>query len=210
MTLIDGLNWRHATKAYDATKKISQEDLDKIVEAARLAPSSSGLQPFRLAVIADQEIKNQLAEGAFNPECMRECSHVLVFAAWDEYTEDRIDTIYNKTTDERDMPRGRFDRYTDMIKSMYAQQTSEEHFIHAAKQAYIAFGLALAQAAELRIDSTPAEGFDNTVVDNVLQLREKGLRSVLVLYVGYRDEERDWLAPMKKVRNDTADFVLTY
>ncbi|KGE16147.1 NAD(P)H-dependent oxidoreductase [Sphingobacterium deserti] len=210
MTLIDGLNWRHATKAYDTTKKVSQEDLNKIVEAARLAPSSSGLQPFRLAVIADQGIKNQLAEGAFNPECMRECSHVLVFAAWDEYTEERIDTIYNKTTDERDMPRGRFDRYTDMIKNMYAQQTSEEHFTHAAKQAYIAFGLALAQAAELRIDSTPAEGFDNEVVDNVLQLKEKGLRSVLVLYLGYRDEERDWLAPMKKVRNDIADFVLTY
>lgn len=210
MTLIDSLNWRHAAKAYDTTKKVSQEDLDKIIEAARLAPSSSGLQPFRVAVIADQEVKNQLAEGAFNPECMRECSHVLVFAAWDEYTEDRIDTIYNKTTDERDMPRGRFDRYTDMIKGMYAQQTSEEHFTHAAKQAYIAFGLALAQAAELRIDSTPAEGFDNNVVDDVLKLREKGLRSVLVLYVGYRDEERDWLAPMKKVRNDVADFVLSY
>ncbi|TDS17341.1 NAD(P)H-dependent oxidoreductase [Sphingobacterium paludis] len=210
MTLIDGLNWRHATKAYDATKKVSQEDLDKIIEAARLAPSSSGLQPFRLAVISDPETKNRLAEGAFNPECMRECSHVLVFAAWDEYTEARIDTIYNKTTDERDMPRGRFDRYTDMIKEMYAAQTSEQHFIHASKQAYIAFGLALAQAAELRIDSTPAEGFDNDVVDKVLQLKEKGLRSVLVMYVGYRDEERDWLAPMKKVRNDVADFVLTY
>lgn len=210
MTLIDGLNWRHATKAYDATKKVSQEDLDKIIEAARLAPTSSGLQPFRLAVISDQETKNRLAEGAFNPECMRECSHVLVFAAWDEYTEERIDTIYDKTTDERDMPRGRFARYTDMIKEMYAAQSSEEHFIHASKQAYIAFGLALAQAAELRIDSTPAEGFDNAVVDNVLQLKEKGLRSVLVMYVGYRDEERDWLAPMKKVRNDVADFVLTY
>jgi nitroreductase / dihydropteridine reductase len=210
MTLIDGLNWRHATKAYDATKKVSQEDLDKIIEAARLAPSSSGLQPFRLAVISDQDTKNRLAEGAFNPECMRECSHVLVFAAWDEYTEARIDSIYNKTTDERDMPRGRFDRYTDMIKEMYAAQTSEQHFIHASKQAYIAFGLALAQAAELRIDSTPAEGFDNDVVDKVLQLKEKGLRSVLVMYVGYRDEERDWLAPMKKVRNDVADFVLTY
>ena len=210
MTLIDSLKWRHATKAYDATKKISQDDLDKIIEAARLAPSSSGLQPFRLAVISDQETKNRLAEGAFNPECMRECSHVLVFAAWDAYTDERIDTIYNKTTDERDMPRGRSDRYTDMIKQMYAAQSSEQHFVHASKQAYIAFGLALAQAAELQIDSTPAEGFDNEVVDNVLNLKEKGLRSVLVLYVGYRDEERDWLAPMKKVRNTVADFVLTY
>ncbi|GHE23273.1 NAD(P)H-dependent oxidoreductase [Sphingobacterium griseoflavum] len=210
MTLIDHLNWRHATKAYDPNKKVSKEHIDKIVEAARLAPTSSGLQPFRIAVISDQAVKDQLAEGAFNPECMRECSHVLVFAAWDEYTPQRIDSIYNKTTDERDMPRGRFDRYTDMIKGMYASQTKEDHFIHASKQAYIAFGFALAQAAELRVDSTPAEGFDNAMVDRILDLPGKGLRSVLVLYVGYRDAARDWLAPMKKVRNDTAAFVLNY
>ncbi|WDF69988.1 NAD(P)H-dependent oxidoreductase [Sphingobacterium oryzagri] len=210
MALLEDLNWRHATKAYDINKKVSDEDIARIVEAARLAPSSSGLQPFRVAVISDQAVKEKLAKGAFNPECMRECSHVLVFAAWDEYTEERIDTIYDKTTDERDLPRGRFSSYTDMIKQLYAGQTAEEHFTHAAKQAYIAFGLALAQAAELRIDSTPAEGFDQAVVDDVLALREHGLRSVLVLYVGYRDAERDWLAPMKKVRNDTEDFVLLY
>lgn len=210
MALIEDLNWRHATKAYDPKKKVSSEDIASIVEAARLAPTSSGLQPFRLCVITNAEIKDRLAQGAFNPECMRECSHVLVFAAWDSYTDERIDSIYNRTTDERDLPRGRFDRYTDMIKEMYAAQTEDQHFTHASKQAYIAFGLALAQAAELRIDSTPAEGFDNQIVDDVLGLREQGLRSVLVMYVGYRDEERDWLAPMKKVRNTVSDFVLEF
>lgn len=210
MALIDDLNWRHATKAYDPTQKVSKENIDRIVEAARLAPTSSGLQPFRIAVVTDDAVKDQLAEGAFNPECMREASHVLVFAAWDEYTNERIDAIYDKTTDERDLPRGRFSRYTDMIKELYAGQSADDHFTHASKQAYIAFGLALAQAAELKVDSTPAEGFDNGVVDRVLNLREQGLRSVLVMYVGYRDAERDWLAPMKKVRNATEDFVINY
>lgn len=206
MSLLEDLQWRHATKAYDPAKKVSKENIEKIVEAARLAPTSSGLQPFRIIVVESQEIKEKLVPGALNPECMRECSHVLVFAAWDSYTPERIDAVYDRTTDERGLPRGRFKSYTDMIKKLYGSQTSDQHFIHAARQSYIGLGLALAQAAELRIDSTPAEGFDNTVVDEVLGLSARGLKSVSLMYVGYGDKDRDWLAPMKKVRNKKEDF----
>ena len=206
MSLLEDLQWRHATKAYDPTKKVSKENIERIVEAARLAPTSSGLQPFRIIVVESQEIKEELVPGALNPECMRECSHVLVFAAWDSYTPERIDAVYDRTTDERGLPRGRFKSYTDMIKKLYGSQTSDQHFIHAARQSYIGLGLALAQAAELRIDSTPAEGFDNTVVDEVLGLSARGLKSVSLMYVGYGDKDRDWLAPMKKVRNKKEDF----
>ena len=208
MTLIADLQWRHAAKAYDPTKKVSKEDIEKIVEAARLAPTSSGLQPFRIIVVESQEIREQLMAGALNPECMRGCSHLLVFAAWDQYTDERIDSIYNRTTEERDLPAGRFNSYTDMIKKLYASQTAEEHFIHTSKQSYIGLGLALAQAAELRVDSTPAEGFDNQVIDKVLDLASLGLKSVSLMYVGYRDEEKDWLAPMKKVRNPLEEFAI--
>lgn len=208
MTLIENLQWRHATKAYDPTKKVSKEDIDKIVEAARLAPTSSGLQPFRIIVVESQEVREKLIPGALNPECMRDCSHVLVFAAWDKYTDERIDSIYNRTTDERNLPEGRFNSYTDMIKKLYASQSEQEHFIHTAKQTYIGLGLALAQAAELRIDTTPAEGFNNEVVDEVLDLASLGLKSVTLMYVGYRDAEKDWLAPMKKVRNPMEDFAI--
>lgn len=208
MPLLEDLNWRHAVKAYDPTKKVSEEDIDKIVEAARLAPTSSGLQPFKLIVIRDQAIKEKLAPTAFNPECMRDCSHVIVFAAWDRYTAQRIDDIYDLTTDERNLPRGRFSSYTDKLKEIYLDQPADENFAHTARQTYIALGLALAQAAELRIDSTPAEGFDNKVVDEVLGLPEKGLRSVSLMYVGYADEQRDWLAPMKKVRRPKDQFVI--
>ncbi|AIM38040.1 NAD(P)H-dependent oxidoreductase [Sphingobacterium sp. SG20118] len=208
MTLIENLQWRHATKAYDPTKKVSKEDIDKIVEAARLAPTSSGLQPFRIIVVESQEVREKLIPGALNPECMRDCSHVLVFAAWDKYTDERIDSIYNRTTDERNLPEGRFNSYTDMIKKLYASQSEQEHFIHTAKQTYIGLGLSLAQAAELRIDTTPAEGFNNEVVDEVLDLASLGLKSVTLMYVGYRDAEKDWLAPMKKVRNPMEDFAI--
>ncbi len=210
MALLDDLQWRHAAKAYDPAKKVSKEDLDKILEAARLAPTSSGLQPFRIIVIANRDLKEKMVPGALNPDCMRDCSHVLVFAAWDRYTTERIDRVYDRITDERGLPRGRFSSYTDQIKHLYASQPAEENFEHAARQTYIALGLALAQAAELRIDTTPAEGFDSKVIDEVLNLHEQGLRSVSLMYVGYSDQARDWLAPMKKVRIPKEEFVIEY
>lgn len=208
MSLIENLNWRHAVKAYDPTKKVSSEDLNTILEATRLAPTSSGLQPFRIIVVENQELKEKMVAGAFNPEVMRDSSHVLVFAAWDSYSNEKIDKVYDYHTDVRDLPRGRFGSYTDKIKEIYGAQTPEEHFAHTARQTYIALGFALAQAAELKIDSTPAEGFSNAVVDEVLGLKELGLKSVSLLYLGYRDEANDWLSAMKKVRIPMDEFII--
>ena len=206
--LLDDLKWRYATKVYQEGKKVSQENIDKIVEAARLAPTSSGLQPFRLVVIDDQKTKEKLAEGALNQVAVTTCSHVIVFAVWDNYTNERIDQVYDFITDERGLPRGRFSRYTDMLKTSFGNTESIRNFEHATRQAYIALGLALAQAAELKIDSTPAEGFDNQKVDEILNLKELGLKSAVLMYVGYADRENDWLAPMKKVRVLKDDFVI--
>ena len=208
MSLLENLQWRHAVKAYDPTKKVAKEDLNRILEAARLAPTSSGLQPFRIISVENQELKEKMVAGALNPEVMRDCSHVLVFAAWDSYSEEKIDKVYDYHTDVRELPRGRFGTYTDQLKKMYGAQTADQHFAHTARQTYIALALAMAQAAELKIDSTPAEGFSNEVVDEILGLREMGLKSVSLLYLGYRDEERDWLSSMKKVRIPTEEFVI--
>lgn len=210
MNLIENLNWRYAAKAYNPTKKVSEESINKIVEAARLAPTSSGLQPFKVIVIKNQEIKEQLVKGALNPECMRDCSHVIVFAAWDRYTADKIDKVYDFTTDERDLPRGRFASYTDKLKEIYLNESADKNHAHAARQTYIALGLALAQAAELKIDSTPVEGFNNELIDKVLGLDQQGLKSVSLMYVGYSDEENDWLKKMKKVRVPKEEFVIEY
>ncbi|KEO75494.1 NAD(P)H-dependent oxidoreductase [Anditalea andensis] len=209
MSLLEDLQWRHAAKAYDPSKKVSQENIDKIIEAARLAPTSSGLQPFRLIVISDQETKEKLVAGALNPDCMRDCSHVIVFAAWDRYTSERIDKVYDLTTDERGLPRGAFSSYTGKLKEIYLEQPASLNFEHTARQTYIALGLAMAQAAELRIDSTPAEGFSNEVVDEVLNLNDLGLKSVSLMYVGYADAEKDWLGQMKKVRIPMDEFAIT-
>lgn len=207
MALLDDLKWRYATKKYDATRKIAQADIDKIVEAARLAPTSSGLQQFRVFVISNQELKNKIVPIANGQQIVAEASHLLVFAAWDKYTAERIDNIYDFTTEERGLPKGRFTAYTDRLKNLYLNQSAEQNFVHTARQAYIGFGLAIAAAAELKIDSTPMEGFNSTELDELLNLKEKGLKSVLLLPLGYRDTENDWLVSMKKVRNPKEEFV---
>ncbi len=210
MTLLENLQWRYATKQYDPTRKVAQEDVDKILEAARFAPTSSGLQQFRVLVITNQELKEKIVPIAWDQQIVADCSHLLVFAAWDRYTEERIDTIYDYTTDERGLPRGRFGSYTDKIKALYLQQTAEENFVHTARQAYIGFAMAIAQAAELKVDATPMEGFSPDELDELLDLKSKGLKSVLLLPLGYRDAANDWLADMKKVRNPKEEFVIEY
>ena len=210
MSLLENLNWRYATKKYDPTKKVAQEDLDKIVEAARMAPTSSGLQQFRVIVISDQQLKEKIVPIAMGQEIMADCSHLLVFAAWDRYTEERINQIYDYTTDQRGLPRGRFASYTDRLKAAYLPQTAEQNFVHTARQAYIGFGMAIAQAAELQVDCTPAEGFVPEELDELLDLKSKGLKSVTLLPLGYRDTEGDWLSGMKKVRNPKEAFVIEY
>ena len=210
MALIDDLQWRYATKKFDSSKKVSQAHIDKIVEAARLAPTSSGLQQFRVIVITDQALKEKIVPIAMDQQSVADCSHLLVFAAWDRYTEERIDKMYNYTTDERGLPRGRFSSYTDMLKSNYLTQREEENFVHTARQAYIGFGMAIAQAAELKVDSTPIEGFVPDKLDELLDLKSKGLKSVTLLTLGYRDAEADWLVNMKKVRNPLNEFVIEF
>lgn len=210
MALLDDLKWRYATKKYDPTKKVAQEDVDKIIEAARLAPTSSGLQQFRVIEITNQELKDKIVPIAMDQQIVADCSHLLVFVAWDKYTAERIDGQYDYITDERELPRGRFGSYTDRLKSLYLNQTEEQNFVHTARQAYIGFGLAIAQAAELKVDCTPMEGFSPDALDELLDLRSKGLRSVLLLPLGYREAENDWLEKMKKVRKPKEDFVINY
>ena len=131
-----------------------------------------------------------------------------IFAAWDCYTEQRIEGMYDFITDERGLPRGRFESYTNRLKTAYLPQTAEQNFNHTSRQAYIGLGFAMAQAAELKVDTTPMEGFSNAALDELLDLKSKGLRSVTLLPLGYRDAEGDWLVNMKKVRLPKEEFII--
>lgn len=206
MSLIKDLQWRYATKKMNG-KTIPQEKLDYILEAARLAPSSSGLQPYKIFVISNKELLQKIKPVAWDQSQILDASHVLVFAAWDGYNLDRIESVFNYTLDERGLPRETMDAYKEKLWDMYKPQSQEWQASHAAKQAYISFGMAIAAAAEQKVDATPMEGFTPEAVDELLGLKEKGLKSVLILTLGYRDEGQDWLVNMKKVRTPKEEFI---
>ena len=206
MELIDKLNWRYAAKAMNG-QKVSQDKIDNIIEAISLAPTSSGLQPFEVFVITNQEVKEKIKPKAWNQSVITDCSHLLVFAAWDTYTADRINKQFDLTNEIRGFKNEGWENYRQMLLGMYPQQDAEVNFNHAAKQAYIAFSQAMTAAAFQGVDSTPIEGFDPKAVDEILGLKEKGLRSCVLLTLGYRDAEKDWLVNLKKVRKSKEDLV---
>ena len=206
MELLDKLNWRYAAKAMNG-KKVPQQKIEKILEAARLAPTSSGLQPFEILVITNSEVKAKIREIAWNQSVITDCSHLLVFVAWDTYTSERINKMFDLTNEIRGFKNEGWENYRKMLLNTYPQKDAEENFNHAAKQAYIAFSAAIIAAAFEGVDATPVEGFDPAALDKILGLREKGLRSCVLLPLGYRNIENDWLVNLKKVRKSTEDLV---
>lgn len=207
MKLLDLLNGRYATKKMDPAKAVAEDKVDHILEAVRLTASSSGLQPYHMLVVTDPDLRARIREVAWNQAQITEGSHLIVFAAWDNYTEARIDAVTRQMADERGGMTPLLEGYYANLKNMYLPREVAVNYEHAARQAYIGLGTALLAAAEMGVDSTPMEGFDPAAVDEILGLREQGLRSVILLPLGYRQPEGDWLFPMKKVRREMADFV---
>ena len=185
MSLIEKLQWRYATKKMDASKVVPKEKLEQILDAIRLSASSSGLQPYEVIVVSNKAIREKICTIASNQSQITDCSYLLVFAAWDTYTAYRQNLLKN-----------------------YPARDPDVNFTHAAKQAYIAVGTALIAAAYQQVDSTPMEGFDPVALDDILNLKERGLRSVVIMPIGYRKADEDWLVNLKKVRRPKDQFVI--
>lgn len=207
MSLIDTLQWRYATKKMDPTKSVPSEKVDKILEAIRLTASSSGLQPYEILVITNKDIREKIKPIANNQSQITDCSHLLVFAAWDNYTADRINAAFDLTNKTRNIVLADREVYRNKLLDGYPPRGAEINFIHTAKQAYIGLGTALIAAAEEGVDCTPMEGFNPAALDEILNLKEQSLRSVLLLPLGYRKADEDWLINLKKVRRSKESFI---
>ncbi len=205
--LLNKLQWRYATKKMDPAQVVPQEKVDRIIEAARLAPTSSGLQPFEVIVVSNAAVRAQIQPKAYNQAQVTEGSHLMVFAAWDNYTAERINTYFDFTNAERGGTNEGWENYRQMLLKSYPAREAQVNFEHAARQAYIALGAALIAAAFEGVDATPMEGFDPKAIDEILGLAARGLRSVVIVPLGYRAAEGDWLAPLKKVRRPRELFV---
>lgn len=205
--VIQHLNWRYATKSYDASKKLDDEKLNRILEAIRLAPTSSGLQPFEVFVVKNPELRAKIREVAWNQSQVTDASHLLVFAAWDNITPERIDSMFDYTNEVRGFINEGWEAYRKQLQGIVAARGDAANYDAAVRQAYIGLGVALVAAAAEGVDSTPMEGFDPAAVDQILSLKERKLRSVVILPLGYRQPDTDWLVNLKKVRRPREQFI---
>ncbi len=203
---IEKLNWRYATKRMNNTP-VAEDKLNRIVEAIQLAPTSLGLQPFKLLVIKDAATRAKIAPAIYNQPQITEGAAVLVFAVWENAGLEEVDAYINQIAAERKVPLEALADFKGMIVGAIDGKTPAELQLWFAKQAYIALGFGLVAAAFEGVDTTPMEGFEPAALDLALGLNEKGLKSAVVLAVGNRDEANDYLVNAKKVRRPQSEFV---
>jgi nitroreductase / dihydropteridine reductase len=199
--IVEALEWRYASKRMNGNK-VPADKVEAILEAIRLAPSSMGLQPYTILVIEDEELKQKIQPIAYNQPQIVESSHLLVFAAWDNITPTQVDEYIAHTATVRNIPEEGLAEFKNMLLGIINGNSQEQNYNWAARQAYIAFGVGLVAAAAEQVDTTPMEGFDSAALDELLNLKEKGLRSVTLMPLGYRDADNDWLANLPKVRRE--------
>ena len=199
MELINSLNWRYATKKFDPTKKVSEEDLALIKEAIRLSASSYGLQLYKVLVIEDAEIRERLKPASWGQSQITDASHLFVFCNYAEVRDDHIDEYLNLKADTQGLEVESLVDYGNMMKGSMSGLSDAQKAQWTAKQTYIALGNLLAVCSLMRIDACPMEGFEPAKYNDILGLTEKGLNASVIATVGYRSEE-DKTQFLKKVR----------
>jgi len=206
MSLVDTLNWRYATKRMNGTK-VPTEKLENILEAIRLAPTSFGLQPFKVIVIESPELRERIFNEACPQPQIKEASHILVFAANKKISAEQVDEYMQLIATTRGVPVDGLNTFRAAFNGVVAGP-AEQNFIWTARQAYIAFGVGIVTAASEGVDATPMEGFNTAALDKILGLHDQNLGSVTILTLGYRDETNDQLVKAVKVRKSAKSLFI--
>ncbi len=198
-TLLDNLKWRYATKKFDATKKISAADLNTLKEAVRLAASSYGLQPYKVIIVENPEIREKLKAAAYGQTQITDASQLFIFANDLNAGPESVAAYIKNISETRGVPAEALGGFADMMNGVISNLSQEAKNIWTAKQTYIALGTLLAAAAELKIDATPMEGFNPAAFNEILGFDKLGLNASVIATVGYRHDEDD-TQHYKKVR----------
>lgn len=204
-TLIEKLGIRYATKKMTG-EKISSENLNTILEAIRLTPTSLGLQPLKVLVLESEEVKASIKVACYNQSQITDGSQILIFTVYTEGYEALTEKYIQNIADTRSVPVESLNDFKQMILGHLKNLSIEDTIVWAKKQAYIALGFGLVASAETGVDSTPMEGFNPATVDEILGLKAKGLTSAVILALGKKDAANDYLVHAKKVRRASADF----
>ena len=203
MELIENLKWRYATKQYDISKKVKDTDLEKIKEAIQLSASSYGLQLFKVLNIENKSIREKLKPASWGQSPITDASHLLVFCNYTDAQEKHIDDFLNLKAEVQGLEISDLKGYGDFMKSKMKEKSSDEISNWTSKQTYLALANALNACAELKIDSTPIEGFEQDKYNEILGLNEKDLSASVVVAIGYRNID-DNTQNAKKVRKPLA------
>jgi nitroreductase len=205
---IENANWRYATKKFDTTKKVSEKDLEVLKEAIRLSASSFGLQPYRVLIIENPELRAKLQGASWGQAQIVEASHLIVFANITNFGDQEVDSYFDNLINTREIEMEAVQGYKDFVKNFVNTLPVDAKNIWTSKQTYIALSNLLNAAAELKIDVTPMEGFEPQKYNEILGLDKLGLNASLVATIGYRHED-DGLQHLKKVRKSEKELFLT-
>ena len=205
---IENLNWRYATKKFDTSKKLTDEQLEKLKEVIKLTASSYGLQPYKFFIIEDKETRKKLREAAWDQPQVTDASQLIVFANMTDFDESLVDDYIQNVVETRGMDKADLKDYAEMMKSTLMPLSKEQKGFWAAKQAYIALGNLLSAAAEYKIDACPMEGFEPEKFNEILGLKSQNLNAAVIATVGYRSEE-DKTQHYKKVRKTKNELFKT-
>jgi nitroreductase len=207
-TFIENQNWRYATKKFDATKKISDKDLETLKEAIRLSSSSYGLQLYKVFIIENPEVRAKLQPVSWGQSQIVDASHLFVFANVVDVQNSHIDNYVQNIAQTREISMEDLKGYSDFMKTKIIPLSVEQKSNWTAKQTYLALGNLINVAAELKIDVTPMEGFEPEKYNEILGLNPLGLNAVLVAPIGYRHED-DATQYYAKVRKSTEELFET-
>ena len=203
---IENLNWRYATKKFDASKKVSPKDLENLLEATSLSASSYGLQPYEILVVEDAALRSKLQPAAWGQSQITEASHLIVLANQSTFGEELVDNYLDNVSETRGIPSNDLEGYSDFMKSKLMPLTESAKATWTARQTYIALGNLLSAAADLKIDTCPMEGFNSEQFNEMLGLSNKGLNAAVLVAIGYRSEE-DKTQHYKKVRKNKENLI---
>ncbi|MCX6051730.1 MAG: NAD(P)H-dependent oxidoreductase [Campylobacterales bacterium] len=187
----EALDFRHACKIFDESKKISEEDIRFILEAGRKSPSSFGMEAWKFLVISNDVLKAKLRPFCWNQVQITSCSHLVVVLAGIESVKPEFGVV-KKRFSRRDMPQEKLDFYLNLYAKHLAKTLSSDENIYAwtSKQTYIAAANMMSAAAMIGIDSCPIEGFEKEKVEEVLDLDIKKYQLSMLLPFGYRLNEQ--------------------
>lgn len=204
---IEQLQWRYATKRFDPKKKLSAEKLNLLKESFNLTATSFGLQPLKLIVLSNTALREKLIGFTYNQSQIRDASHLLILCIEKEIDKEFILDHFKRVEGTRNTPRKILEPFEKDLIASFTQKNAAEIKDWMINQLYLTLGALLTVCAVEEIDSCPMEGFEPDKYDKLLGLDKKGLQSVIVLPVGYRDET-DFFIKLKKVRRGVNELVV--